>query len=101
MLRERNKGVEGNEKADEWAKVGAEEPDTRGVERLSDTDWTEVRPMPLSWRKAGGRTSKKNYKMLESHKPDGTVRLTRHRRRRPDCHHPHRHRGRRVYSPSP
>jgi len=27
-----HKGVEGNEKADEWAKVAAEEPDTRGVE---------------------------------------------------------------------
>jgi len=28
------KGIAGNEKADEWAKMAAEEPDTRGVEWL-------------------------------------------------------------------
>ena len=27
-----HKGVAGNEKADEWARIAAEEPDTRGVE---------------------------------------------------------------------
>ena len=42
-----HKGVEGNEKADEWAKVTAEEPDTRRVEWLNYLDRTEVRPMPL------------------------------------------------------
>jgi len=42
-----HKGVEGNEKADEWAKVAAEEPDTHGVEWLNYSDRTEVRPMPL------------------------------------------------------
>jgi len=86
-----HKGVEGNEKADEWAKIAAEEPDTRGVEWLSYSDRTEVRPMPLprslanlkreitdkKWaegrRWAGGRISKQKYKMPESHKPDGTV----------------------------
>jgi len=33
-----HKGVGGNEKADEWAKVAAEEPDARGVEWLSYSD---------------------------------------------------------------
>jgi len=42
-----HKGVEGNEKADEWAKLAAEEPDTRGVEWISFSDRTEVCPMPL------------------------------------------------------
>jgi len=42
-----HKGIAGNEKADEWAKIAAEEPDTRGVEWLSYSDRTEVRPMPL------------------------------------------------------
>jgi len=32
------KGVAGNEKADEWANIAAEEPDTRGVEWLSYLD---------------------------------------------------------------
>jgi len=30
-----HKGIAGNEKADEWAKIAAEEPDTRGVEWLN------------------------------------------------------------------
>jgi len=30
-----HKGVAGNEKADEWAKIAAEEPHTRGVEWLN------------------------------------------------------------------
>ena len=86
-----HKGVEGNEKADEWAKVATEEPDTRGVEWLNDSDRTEARPMPLprslanlnleisekkcveARRWAGGPTSRKKYKMPESHKPDGTI----------------------------
>jgi len=45
-----HEGVEGNEKADEWAKLVAEEPDARGVEGLewfSDWDRPEVRTMPL------------------------------------------------------
>ena len=41
-----HKRVEGNKKADEWAKIAAEEPDTRG-EWLNYSDRTEVRPMPL------------------------------------------------------
>jgi len=42
-----HKGVAGNERADEWAKLAAEEPDARGVEWLSYLDRTEVRAMPL------------------------------------------------------
>jgi len=38
-----HKGIPGNEKADEWAKLAAEEPDTRGVE------WRKrgAKPIPL------------------------------------------------------
>ena len=86
-----HKGVAGNEKADEWAKIAAEEPDTRGVEWLSYLDRTEVRAMPLprslanlkreiskkKWlearQSAGGRTCKRKYKMPESQRPDSTV----------------------------
>ena len=42
-----HKGIAGNEKADEWAKIVAEEPGTRGVERRSYSDRTEARAMPL------------------------------------------------------
>jgi hypothetical protein len=86
-----HKGVPGNEKADEWAKLAAEEPDARGVEWLSYTDrpgalatslprslanlkreiggkkWVEAR------RWAEGRTSRKKYRMLGSQRLDGTV----------------------------
>ena len=86
-----HKGIAGNEKDDEWAKIAAEEPDTRGVEWLSYSDRTEARPMPLSrslanlkreisekkWAEArqwaGGRTSKKKYRMPGSQKPNGAV----------------------------
>ena len=88
-----HKGVAGNEKADEWAKIAAEEPDTRGMEWLS-YDYggrTEGRAMPLprslanlkreisekKWAEArqwvGGRTSKTKYRMPKSQKPDGAV----------------------------
>jgi len=88
-----HKGIAGNEKADEWAKIAAEEPDSHGVEwpNFGYGDRSEVRAMPLprslanlkreiskkklaearQW--AGGRTSKKKCKMPESHKPDSTV----------------------------
>ena len=80
------KGVAGNEKTDEWAKVAAEEPDTRGVEWLNYSDRTEMRPMPLprslanlkreisekKWAEARlwawGRTSKTKYRMPKSQK---------------------------------
>jgi len=42
-----NKRIAGNEKADEWAKIAAEEPDTRGVKWLSYSDRVEVRTIPL------------------------------------------------------
>jgi len=42
-----HKGIAGNEKADEWAKITAEEPDTHGMEWLNYSDRTEVRAMPL------------------------------------------------------
>jgi len=42
-----HKGVTGNEKADEWAKLAAEEPDARGVEWLAYSDRAEARSMPL------------------------------------------------------
>ena len=83
-----HEGVEGNEKADEWAKLVAEELDARGEEALewfAYLDRPEAHSMPLprslanikqeiakkKW--ARGRTSKKKYKMPESQRPDGTV----------------------------
>jgi len=89
-----HEGVEGNEKADEWAKLAAEEPDARGVEGLEwFTYWDrpEERSMPLprslanikreitekKWAEArkwaGRRTSKRKYKMPESQRPDSVV----------------------------
>jgi len=81
-----HEGVEGNEKADEWAKLAADEPDTPGVEwlegprsmplprslanirrEISEKKWAEAR----EW--AGGRTSKKKYRMPKSQRPNGTV----------------------------
>ena len=88
-----HKGVAGNEKADEWARIAAAEPDTRGVEWLSYNydGRSEVRTMPLprslanlkreisekKWAEArqwaGGCTSKKKYRMPRSQRPDGVV----------------------------
>jgi len=86
-----HKGIAGNEKADEWAKTAAEEPDTHGVEWLNYSDRTEVRALPLprslanlkreisekKWIEArqwaGGRTSKRKYRMPKNQRPDGTV----------------------------
>ena len=86
-----HEGVEGNEKADEWAKLTAGEPDTPGVEGWTYSERLEERATPLprsltnikreiaekKWvetRKwVGGRTSKKKYKMPKSQMPDGTV----------------------------
>ena len=42
-----HKGIQGNEKADEWAKLAAEEPDFRGVEWLKYQDRYGRRRMPL------------------------------------------------------
>jgi len=89
-----HEGVEGNEKADEWAKLAAEEPDARGVEGLEwFTYWDrpEERSMPLprslanikreitekKWAEArkwaGLRISKRKYKMPESQRPESIV----------------------------
>ena len=72
------KGIEGNEKADEWAQIAAGGPDDCGVEWLNYSDRTEVRTMPLprslanlkreisekewveAWQWAGGRTKLQN-----------------------------------------
>jgi len=42
-----HKGVAGNEKADEWAKIEAEKPETREVEWFSYSNRADVRAMPL------------------------------------------------------
>jgi hypothetical protein len=89
-----HEGVEGNEQADKWAKLVAEEPDARGEEGLewmtySDQPEEQSMPLPRSlanirreitekkWAEAqkwvGGRTSKKKYKMSKGQRPDGTV----------------------------
>jgi hypothetical protein len=73
-----HKGVPGNEKADEWAKLAAQSPEARGVELLprslahlkreiSEKKWTEAR----QW--AGSRVNKAKYKMPARQKPDGVV----------------------------
>jgi len=86
-----HKGVAGNEKADEWAKIAAEELDARGVEWITYLDRNEARAMSLprslahlkreiskkKWAEArqwaGGRASKTKYRMPKSQKPDSTV----------------------------
>jgi len=89
----RTRGVKGDEKADEWAKLTAEEPDAQGVEGLElrvSSDQPEEHSMPLprflanikreiaekKWAEArqwpGGRTSKKKYSMPKSQRPDST-----------------------------
>jgi len=85
-----HKGVIGNEKAYEWAKLVAE-PDARGVEWLAYSDRVEARAMPLAkslahlkreisgkkWAETqqwtGGRAPKKKYGMPKSQRPDGTA----------------------------
>jgi len=42
-----HKGVAGNEKADEWAKIGPEKPGTRGVQSPNFPVRAEVRGAPL------------------------------------------------------
>jgi len=84
-----HEGVEGNEKAEQWAKLAAEEPDAHGMEGWTYSDQPEESPLPRSlanirreisekkWMEArqwaGGRISRKKYKMPRSQRPDGTV----------------------------
>jgi hypothetical protein len=73
-----HKGVAGNEKADEWAKLAAGTPNARGVEPLprslahlkreiTEKKWAEAR----QW--AGGRITRHKYKMPSRQRPDRTV----------------------------
>jgi ribonuclease HI len=73
-----HKGIPGNEKANEWAKLAAENPDARGVEPLprslaylkreiSEKKWAEAG----QW--AGGRITRHKYKMPRRQRPDQTV----------------------------
>jgi ribonuclease HI len=73
-----HKGIPGNEKADEWAKLAAGTPYARGVERLprslahlkreiSEKKWAEARQWAGSW------ISKHKYKMPHRQRPDQTV----------------------------
>jgi len=70
-----HKGVAGNVKADEWAKAAAGQPDNHGpiprslanLKREISKKWAEAR----QW--AGGRTSKKKYRLPKSQRPDGTA----------------------------
>jgi len=65
-----HKGIEGNEKADKWAKLAAEEPDTHGVELLN-YDYggrAEVRSTPLPRSLAN---LKREISEKKGRKPDG------------------------------
>jgi len=98
-----HQGIEGNEIADEWAKIAADEPDAHGVEWFSTTnpDGTvseRVFPLPRSfanvkrglserrWQDAKGwarkkfaHTSNRKYRPSEKQKPDPTVAKARKR----------------------
>jgi len=66
-----HRGVAGNEKADEWAKTAAEEPDTHGVEWLSyDYDsQSEVWAMPLPRSLANLKREISEKKWVEAEPP--------------------------------
>ena len=82
-----HKGVAGNEKADEWAKIAAEDPDTRGVKCLSCSDRNEARAMPLprpehlkremteksGWRRASGLEAEPPRQNTQCRKPRGRM----------------------------
>ena len=86
-----HEGVAGNEKADEWAKTAAEEPDARGVEWMGYQDRYGRRRMPLprslanlrreiaerkweeAWTWAKNRVNRKKYRMPESRRQSNWV----------------------------
>ena len=80
-----HKGVAGNGKADEWEKIAAEEPDTRGVEWLSY--WTERKcgryrsrgPLPTSSGKSRRRSGWKRASGLGAGLPRGNIRCRKAR----------------------
>ena len=85
-----HKGIAGNEKADEWAKIAAEEPDTRGgmAELLGPGRGTCDAPPKVSCKpQAGGLREEVGgspaeagpYRMPKRQKPDGTVAGSRKR----------------------
>jgi hypothetical protein len=63
-----NKGVEGNEKADEWAKLAAEEPDSHGVEWLGRADQYGRRLMPPPRSLANLKREISERKWTEAHR---------------------------------
>jgi len=86
-----HKGIAGNEKADQWANIAAEGPDTHRVEWLNYSDRAEAGAMPLrrslaglpreiseeklaeARQLAGGPTSKTKCRMQKSQRPDSAV----------------------------
>jgi len=92
-----HQGIEGNEVADEWAKLAADEPDAQGVEWFSTTDpdgtvRERIFTLPRSlanvkrdfsekrWKETKGwtrkmlaRTSNRKYRPCEKQKPGPTV----------------------------
>ena len=95
-----HEGVEGNEKADEWAKQAAEEPDARGVEwlrygdqygarrmspprsranlrrEIAEKEWAEAR----SW--AEERVRKRKYRLTKSQRTKQYLQWTKERGQR-------------------
>jgi hypothetical protein len=86
-----HEGITGNEKADEWAKLAAEEQDAHGIEWLGQSDRYGRRPMPpprslaniarqISEKKwtdakqwAEGRITAKKYRMPADQWPNKAV----------------------------
>jgi len=56
-----HEGVEGNEKADEWAKLAADEPDTHGVEGWTCSERPEETPLPRSLTNIRREISEKKW----------------------------------------
>jgi len=63
-------GVEGNEKADEWAKLAADEPDTQGVEGWTYSDRPEETPLPKSLANIRREISEKDGGSTVGRRPD-------------------------------